>query len=369
MSNPHVTVLRGILSDGTIAFHAVFAKAFRSLPVGVFLSQAYFWQENRKFKSKDTHQEIDGKQFFAKTAKDWFEETSLSVEQLAKVRETLCTAGILQEKLHGNPAKLYYHIDFEALVSVINQYLESGIPGSVDNRNKNRFKTQTRRGKKPKLGSVKNQTSYIEESIESLESEREANADNTTPAPEFQTLKAEFPQSPKIAPKGSFPTSPAQFPAATPEAWQDMGGVIKVVDPEFPGVVIVDGAGPIEPPKELRYSDYPMPADAIELKESLSTYFEQRPQEWQKLIETAQVRWAKEKVADTVIEFCLHQQKESNLKRTFREYQAALTIWFRRQKSFDSQRTQNNNATTTAQKSTLNRLGSDKSLYDEPALF
>ena len=193
--------------------------------------------------------------------------------------------------------------------------------------------------------------------------------DNTTPAPEFQTLKAEFPQSPKVAPKGSFPTSPAQFPAATPEAWQDMGGVIKVVDPEFPGVVIVDGAGPIEPPKELRYSDYPMPADAIELKEALSTYFEQRPQEWQKLIETAQVRWAKEKVADTVIEFCLHQQKESNLKRTFREYQAALTIWFRRQKSFDSQRTQNNNATTTAQKSTLNRLGSDKSLYDEPALF
>lgn len=338
MSNPHITVLRGILSDGTIAFHAVFAKAFRSLPVGVFLSQAYFWQENRKFKSKDTHQEIDGKQFFTKTAKDWFEETSLSVEQLAKVRDTLCTAGILQEKLFGNPARLYYHIDFEALVSVINRYLESGISGSVDNRNKNRFKTQTRRGKKPKLGSVKNQTSYIEESIESLEREREANVDNTTPAPESQNLKAEFPQSPKVAPKGSFPSGPAQFPAASPEAWKDMDGVIKVVDPALPGVVIVDGAGPLETSKELRYSDYPMPADAIELKDALSTYFEQRPQEWQKLIETAQVRWEKQKVSDTVIEFCLHQQKESNLKRTFREYQAALTIWFRRQKSFDSQR-------------------------------
>ena len=196
---------------------------------------------------------------------------------------------------------------------------------------------------KPKTGKPTNRKSgsrAYSNNEEVSNNELSESENEHTPAPESENLKAESPLSPKVAPKGSFPSGPAQFPAASPEAWQRVHGVIKVVDPAFPGVVIVDGAGPLEPRKELRYSDYPMPADAIELKDALSKYFEQQPQEWQKLIETAQVRWEKQKVADTVIEFCLHQQKESNLKRTFREYQAALTIWFRRQKSFDSQKQQ-----------------------------
>jgi hypothetical protein len=221
MSDQSTTVLKGILSEGTVAFHAIFAKAFRSLPVGVFLSQAYFWQESRKYKSKETHREICGKQFFTKTAKDWFEETSLTIEQLARVREVLKSQDILEEMLVENPAKLYYHVNFNALVSVINRYIESGVSASVDNRNKNRFKTQTRRGKKPKLGSVKNQSSYNEESIESLKRVGEstpAPAENQIP----ETIKSEKKETDFIA------------PAAAPTH------AVTSHDPAAPGIVTVD---------------------------------------------------------------------------------------------------------------------------------
>jgi len=187
--------LKAILSDGTIAFHAIFAKAFRSLPIGVFLSQGFFWQENAKFRSEKTHRTIEGKTFFTKTAKEWFEETALTQEQQTQVRGVLGKSGVLFERLAGSPAKLFFHIDFELLVSVINRYLETGHPVLVDNRSKNRFKTKTSLGKvpnqdlveNPTLVSVKNQNSIIE-SFESFESE----GDRTpTPAPKPSNLKAE----------------------------------------------------------------------------------------------------------------------------------------------------------------------------------
>jgi len=215
----HVTVLRGILSEGTVSFHAVFAKAFKSIPVGVFLSQSFFWQENRKYKSEKIHLEIDGKQFFTKTAKDWFDETGLTTDQQQKVRSILCTARVLEERLVGNPAKMFYHIDFEALVSVINQYLVSGISASSDRRGGNIFKEQTKRGKaknrvgnkpilslglnpklesdlNPSLESDKIPSSPILESLDSFESEGEG----TPPAPNPSNLQSQKKESGLVAP-------------------------------------------------------------------------------------------------------------------------------------------------------------------------
>jgi len=216
----HVTVLRGILSEGTVSFHAVFAKAFKSIPVGVFLSQSYFWQENRKYKSEKIHLEIDGKQFFTKTAKDWFDETGLTTDQQQKVRSILCTASVLEERLVGNPAKMYYHIDFEALVSAINNYLISGVSSSTDRRGWNVFKEQTKRGKakkrvgnkpilslglnpklesdlNPSLESDKIPSSPILESLDSFESEGER---TPTPAPSNQNLQSQKNESGLVAP-------------------------------------------------------------------------------------------------------------------------------------------------------------------------
>ena len=192
-----INVLSGILSGGTIAFHAVFAKAFRSIPVGVFLSQGYFWQENAKFRDKEKYKTVEGKTFFAMTAKEWFEETSLTQEQQTRVRETLVKHNVLIEWLTDNPAKLYFHIDLEVLVSVINQYLVSGISVSVDNRNKNRFKTQTRLGKKPKQDLVKNPNTSIVESLDSFESEGEG---TLPPAPNPSNLQSQKKDRGLVAP-------------------------------------------------------------------------------------------------------------------------------------------------------------------------
>jgi len=223
MSN-QVNALKAVLSGGTVSFHAIFAKAFRSIPVGVFLSQGYFWQENAKFRNKDKYKTVEGKTFFTMTAKEWFDETSLTQEQQTKVREILTKHKVLIEWLTDNPARLFFHIDLDALVSVINQYIESGISVSVDNRTKNRFKTQPSLGKKRKQDSVKNQTSYTEESNESLESEREV---EHTPAPaESQSLKEEEVKRGLVAP-------PAEAAAPT--------HLVKTTGPDSNGVTEAEG--------------------------------------------------------------------------------------------------------------------------------
>jgi len=411
-----INVLSGILSGGTIAFHAVFAKAFRSIPVGVFLSQGYFWQENAKFRDKEKYKTVEGKTFFAMTAKEWFEETSLTQEQQTRVRETLAKHKVLIEWLTDNPAKLYFHIDLEALVSVINQYLVSGISVSVDNRNKNRFKTQTRLGKEPKQDLVNNPNTTIVESLDSFEREGERN----TPAPNLSNLKEEKRESglvapplcdadeffakkaaeaqntplPKVAPKG---IPPAEcdgssgvgkiefYPTAededvwggSKEAWRNelekiassQFGVTAIASPtNLPGVTLVDAA-----PRPIRYDEYPNPRNANELKDRLREYFTHHPEDWRLLIENAKVNWMPEKLEETTLAYCLHQEKEGNMKRTYNTYKAGLTTWFMRQKSWDAQ----NNAPkeggqtrqTTNGKANLNQWGRDESAYAEPQKF
>jgi len=276
------TVLRGLLSDGTIAFHALFAKAFRSLPIGVFLSQGYFWQENSRYRNEKTHVEIEGKMFFAKTGRDWFEETSLTIEQQTKAREVLCNACVLEEKLFGNPARLYYHINLKSLVSVLNRYLVSGISASVDNRNKNGFKTQTRRSKKPKLESVKNRN-YNKESIESNESEGEV-----------------------------LPPSPALK--------------VEISDPEIPGVKVVDF---VEPTIQLGHR--PNAKTPLEIEDALREFYTQYPNEWKfGILENGKgKKYSKDRRVEIVKDFCCYAITKNWGGDTYGQLNAALQSWFR----------------------------------------
>ena len=181
MENNYAAVLKQIISGGTIAYHAIFAKAFKSAPTGIFLSQAYFWQENAKHRTAETHRQIEGKTFFCKTAADWEEETGLSLEQQMKLRDTLRKVDVLREKKIGLPAQLFMHIDFENLVLVLNHYLQTGKSVLVDNRAKNRFKTKPSNGLKPEQHPVKNQDNYIESLESSKESLKESLAENEFP--------------------------------------------------------------------------------------------------------------------------------------------------------------------------------------------
>ena len=99
-----------------------------------------------------------------------------------------------------------------------------------------------------------------------------------------------------------------------------------------PGVTLVEAA-----PRPLRYDEYPNPRNANELKDRLKEYFTHHPEDWRLLIENAKVNWMPEKLEETTLAYCLYQEKEGNMKRTYNTYKAGLTTWFMRQKSWDAQ--------------------------------
>lgn len=164
-------VLKKILGEGVVSFHAVFAKALGSVPAGLMLSQGYFWQEKAEYKKPVV---IEGKEFFTKTAKQWYDATGITEEAQKTARERLKDSTIWKEARAGMPAQTYFRIDLETLVSVIHRYLETGIPVSVDYRSKKREFTRSSNGKFRQQGTVIN-GSYNKESNESLFESNESN--------------------------------------------------------------------------------------------------------------------------------------------------------------------------------------------------
>ena len=178
------------------------------------------------------------------------------------------------------------------------------------------------------------------------------------PAENPETLEAETPPSKKVAPKKDSPgevEEKNEFEFCNicqgkkmvwgRSGWEhcptcDGSGfanncfhVTAIASPtELPGVTLVEPA-----PRPLRYDEYPNPRNANELKDRLKEYFTHHPEDWRLLIENAKVNWMPEKLEETTLAYCLHQEKEGNMKRTYNTYKAGLTTWFMRQKSWDAQ--------------------------------
>jgi hypothetical protein len=172
--DPTKNALECILGQKTVGFYPVIAKALGSVPAAVMVSQGLFWQykaEHRKVA------QIGGEDYFSKTVSEWYEETSIteSVQRLA--RALLVKHGIMKEKLSGAPAKMYFRVDIDSLVAVINGYLLSGVSVAVKHGNKQRQLTRTSSGKFRRQEAVINGNIIIESS-ESFETttEREETA-------------------------------------------------------------------------------------------------------------------------------------------------------------------------------------------------
>lgn len=108
-------VFKTFLTSRPIAFYPDFSAVGGSTNAGVLLSQLFYW--------KDKESDPDG--WIYKTQKDWLNEISLTRAEQETARKKLRDAGILQEKLKGNPAKLYYRIDFDALITALKSLYES----------------------------------------------------------------------------------------------------------------------------------------------------------------------------------------------------------------------------------------------------
>lgn len=97
--------LSEILLDRPIAYHRVLVS-FAGVTGAVLLSQAIYW-------SKRLSGDRGG--WFFKTRDEWTEETGLSRYEQEGARKALKSLGILEEKLEGIPAHLWFKVNFEVL--------------------------------------------------------------------------------------------------------------------------------------------------------------------------------------------------------------------------------------------------------------
>lgn len=97
------------LLDRPIAFHPFFIDVGGSITAALFLSQLFYWS----LRTSDH----DG--WVYKTQAEWKEEIRLSRKQQESARRRLRERGLLEEKLEGLPAQLFYRINQRALVAGI----------------------------------------------------------------------------------------------------------------------------------------------------------------------------------------------------------------------------------------------------------
>ena len=93
------------IMDRPIAFHRAFVEVGGSITAALFLSQAVYWQTrcNRK----------DG--WWYKDQDEWKEETGMGRREQETARKKLKSAGVLEEKKEGIPARLWYRVNVEKL--------------------------------------------------------------------------------------------------------------------------------------------------------------------------------------------------------------------------------------------------------------
>jgi len=96
--------------DRPIAFHRVFADLTGSIHAALLLSQALYWQRRCP----------DGRDgWWWKTSDEWFEEARLTRREQQKARKTLVKLGILEETKKGVPCRLWYRLDLNNLMLLI----------------------------------------------------------------------------------------------------------------------------------------------------------------------------------------------------------------------------------------------------------
>jgi len=96
------------IAGDAVAFYPAFRKVLGlNAAATQFLSQAVYWTERTE----------DG--WFYKTTEEWNDELGLTLEEVKGARKKLKSIGVLTEKRKGIPAKLYYKVDTDELLSVL----------------------------------------------------------------------------------------------------------------------------------------------------------------------------------------------------------------------------------------------------------
>lgn len=140
-----------IMFERPIAYHSYFADLF-GVCAAVFLSQALYWSKIKKGE--------DG--WFYKTREDWKYETGLTRDEQETSRKKLVKFGVLEEKLGGNPARMYYRTNLQPLANLFRKSLERDkAKNSVGGKAPNKMV-----GKHPTKLAENNPTIYTETTTE-----------------------------------------------------------------------------------------------------------------------------------------------------------------------------------------------------------
>jgi hypothetical protein len=97
------------LRDRPVAYHPRLAEVLGGTDEALFVSQLLYW---------DGKGSTPGRWIY-KTQPEWARETGLSRYKQLRIRRHLRELGVLQERLRGIPARLYYRLDLRALKALV----------------------------------------------------------------------------------------------------------------------------------------------------------------------------------------------------------------------------------------------------------
>ncbi len=108
--------IRDLLGKGVIAYHPDFAAIGGGVCAGVLLSQLFYWHDRGR----------DPAGWIYKTRAEWKRETGLSRSQQETARRQLRERGILEERIGGLPARLYYRLDTARVIELLTEHAAGG---------------------------------------------------------------------------------------------------------------------------------------------------------------------------------------------------------------------------------------------------
>lgn len=98
------------LLDRPIAFHRPFVELGLGISGALFLSQSLYWSRR-----------TNASGYFYKTQEEWEAETGMSRREQETARKKLKSLGILEEKKQGVPCRVFYRINDEKLLTLLDE--------------------------------------------------------------------------------------------------------------------------------------------------------------------------------------------------------------------------------------------------------
>ena len=116
MEDTRLSPIRALLGECVVVLRPEFLQICGgSVNAALMLNQAMYWTERTG----------DTSGWFYKTREEWSDELGLSRSQQERERKRLRRLGFLQERLGGNPARMFYRLDTERVCEALRQLAEN----------------------------------------------------------------------------------------------------------------------------------------------------------------------------------------------------------------------------------------------------